>query len=98
VGAGLKPALRLIAERGFYDFIYRNIKAPPVLRPSIVYHKPFPPQPAIFPAGKRFSPALARALEKMGVRRLYSHQVAAIENVRGGKMWSSPLPRPVGKR
>ena len=66
--------------------------------PQVVYHKPFPPQTGDFSRpGKGFPPALARALEKMGVRRLYSHQVAAIENVRGGKNVVIATPTASGK-
>ena len=54
--------------------------------PQVVYHQPFPPEQARFSRlGKEFPPALTRALEKMGIRNLYSHQAAAIEKVRQGK-------------
>jgi DEAD/DEAH box helicase domain-containing protein len=66
--------------------------------PQVVYHQPFPPQRASFSRpGKDFLPALARALEKMGIGRLYSHQVEAIEKVRRGKNVVIATPTASGK-
>src|SRR5512139_684754 len=66
--------------------------------PQVVYHQPFPPQTAGFARPEKdFPPALARALERMGVGRLYSHQVEAIEKVRGGKNVVIATPTASGK-
>jgi len=66
--------------------------------PQVVYHQPFPSQTAGFSRPEKdFPPALARALEKMGVRQLYSHQVAAIEKIRGGKNVVIATPTASGK-
>jgi DEAD/DEAH box helicase domain-containing protein len=66
--------------------------------PQVVCHQPFPPQTASFSRPEKdFPPPLARALEKMGVRRLYSHQVAAIEKIRGGKNVVIATPTASGK-
>jgi DEAD/DEAH box helicase domain-containing protein len=66
--------------------------------PQVVYHQPFPPQTASFSRPKQdFPPALARALERMGIRQLYSHQVEAIEKVRGGKNVVIATPTASGK-
>jgi DEAD/DEAH box helicase domain-containing protein len=66
--------------------------------PQVVYHQPFPPQTACFSRPEQdFPPALARALEKMGIRQLYSHQVEAIEKVRGGKNVVIATPTASGK-
>jgi DEAD/DEAH box helicase domain-containing protein len=66
--------------------------------PQVVYHQSFPPQTACFSRPEQdFPPALARALEKMGIRQLYSHQVEAIEKVRGGKNVVIATPTASGK-
>lgn len=66
--------------------------------PQVVYHQPFPPQTACFSRPEQdFPPALARALERMGIGRLYSHQVEAIEKVRGGKNVVIATPTASGK-
>jgi DEAD/DEAH box helicase domain-containing protein len=66
--------------------------------PQVVYHQPFPPQTASFSRPEQdFPPALARALERMGIRQLYSHQVEAIEKVRGGKNVVIATPTASGK-
>ena len=75
-----------------------KLKAHRTYAPQVVYHQPFAPQPGDFSRPEKdFPPALARALEKMGVRRLYSHQVAAIEKVRGGKNVVIATPTASGK-
>ena len=66
--------------------------------PQVVYHRPFPPQTASFSRPEKdFSPGLARALVKMGIGRLYSHQVEAIEKVRRGKNVVIATPTASGK-
>jgi len=66
--------------------------------PQVVYHQPFPPQKAQFaPLPTDFPPALAHALERMGIRQLYSHQVEAIEKVRRGKNVVIATPTASGK-
>jgi DEAD/DEAH box helicase domain-containing protein len=66
--------------------------------PQVVYHQPFPPEQARFSRlGKEFPPALTRALEKMGIRNLYSHQALAIEKVRQGKNVVIATPTASGK-
>ncbi len=66
--------------------------------PQVVCHQPFPPQTASFSRpGKDFPPALARTLERMGIRGLYSHQGEAIEKVRGGKNVVIATPTASGK-
>ncbi|NWF56486.1 MAG: DEAD/DEAH box helicase [Syntrophaceae bacterium] len=66
--------------------------------PQVVHHQPFPPQEAdVSRPEKDFPPPLARALEKMGIRRLYSHQVEAIEKVRRGRNVVIATPTASGK-
>ncbi len=66
--------------------------------PQVVCHQPFPPQTASFSRpGKDFPPALARTLERMGIRGLYSHQGEAIEKVRAGKNVVIATPTASGK-
>jgi DEAD/DEAH box helicase domain-containing protein len=66
--------------------------------PQVVHHQPFPSQRAKFSRPEKdFSPDLARALEKMGIARLYSHQVEAIEQVRRGKNVVIATPTASGK-
>src|SRR3972149_3170406 len=66
--------------------------------PQVVYHQPFPPQKAQFaPLAKELPPALARALERLGIRTLYSHQASAIEKIRQGKNVVVATPTASGK-
>ena len=66
--------------------------------PQVVYHQPFPPQKASFSRLETdFPPALARALERLGIHRLYSHQVEAVEKVRRGKNVVIATPTASGK-
>jgi DEAD/DEAH box helicase domain-containing protein len=66
--------------------------------PQVVHHQPFPPQEAdVSRPEKDFPPPLARAMEKMGIRRLYSHQVEAIEKVRRGRNVVIATPTASGK-
>lgn len=75
-----------------------NLKRHRYYAPQVVYHQPFPPEPARFSRlEKEFPPALARALEKMGIRNLFSHQAAAIEKVRQGKNVVIATPTASGK-
>jgi DEAD/DEAH box helicase domain-containing protein len=66
--------------------------------PQVVHHQPFPPQKASFSRLETdFPPALARALERMGIGQLYSHQVEAVEKVRRGKNVVIATPTASGK-
>ena len=66
--------------------------------PQVVYHQPFPAERARFlELERKFPPALARALEKLGIRDLYSHQAAAVEKVRRGKNVVIATPTASGK-
>ena len=75
-----------------------NLKRHRYYAPQVVYHQPFPPEPARFSRlEKEFPPALVRALERMGIRNLFSHQAAAIEKVRQGKNVVIATPTASGK-
>ena len=78
--------------------LIEKIKRHRYYAPQVVYHQPFPPQKARFaPLPTDFPPALARALERMGIRQLYSHQVEAVEKVRRGKNVVIATPTASGK-
>jgi DEAD/DEAH box helicase domain-containing protein len=66
--------------------------------PQVVWHQPFLSQTAAFSRlEKDFPPALARAMERMGIRGLYSHQGEAIEKIRAGKNVVIATPTASGK-
>jgi len=53
---------------------------------QIVHVEQIPPQPARYGRLSRpLSPALQKALERCGIRRLYTHQTEAINALRGGR-------------
>jgi DEAD/DEAH box helicase domain-containing protein len=66
--------------------------------PQVVHHQPFFPEKARFSRLEEELPAsLIRALEKLGIRHLYSHQAAAVEKVRRGKNVVIATPTASGK-
>ncbi len=65
---------------------------------QVVYHHPVPPEQARYSRPeKEFPPPLARALEKFGIRDLYSHQAEAVEKVRRGRNVVIATPTASGK-
>ena len=79
------------------DFI-ESLERQRFYAPQIVYHKPFPPEPARFSRlEQELPPALDRALKNMGLNGLYSHQAAAIDKVRQGKSVVVATPTASGK-
>jgi len=64
--------------------------------PQVVYHQTIPPASSRW-AGLDLPPALAQALQKLGIDSLYSHQAAAIEKIRQGKNVVIATPTASGK-
>jgi len=73
-----------------------NLKRHRFYAPQVVYHRTFPPARSHW-AKLQLSPVLSRALEKLGIDSLYSHQAAAIEKVREGKNVVIATPTASGK-
>ncbi len=61
-----------------------SIKNHPDFRDNIIYHKYIPQRQAVF-SDIRLDKRISYALKKMGIDRLFSHQVDAITHVREGK-------------
>jgi DEAD/DEAH box helicase domain-containing protein len=75
-----------------------NLKRHRYYSPQIVYHQPFPAKEAKFsPLEMEFPSPLARALERLTIRHLYSHQVEAIAQVRQRKNVVIATPTASGK-
>jgi len=67
------------------DFV-NHIRSGPNYRGQVVYDQDIPAQPARFAElSEDLSPVVKRLLDADGIEQLYTHQVDAIEAIRGGK-------------
>jgi DEAD/DEAH box helicase domain-containing protein len=73
-----------------------NLKRQRFYAPQVAYHHFLPPEKSRW-ARVEVSVPLGRALEKLGIDSLYSHQAAAIEMVRRGKNVVIATPTASGK-
>jgi DEAD/DEAH box helicase domain-containing protein len=65
---------------------------------QVVFHTVLPEQPALWSHVKsNWSPEIRHALESLGIRKLYQHQIQAIELIQGGQHVIVATPTASGK-
>lgn len=79
--------------RDYVEYLKRH----PDFRDAVVHHRYLEPQRARYGPMPQLHPPLPQALERLGIRRLYSHQVAAIEELRAGRHVMVATPTASGK-
>jgi DEAD/DEAH box helicase domain-containing protein len=95
---GCQPPYGGPPERFFMRRFIEHLRRHRYYGPQVVHHQPFSPEKARFSRLEGELPtSLARALEDLGIRRLYSHQAAAVERVRRGKNVVIATPTASGK-
>jgi DEAD/DEAH box helicase domain-containing protein len=65
--------------------------------PQIVYHRYLPAQDPIYDQSQIISPEISKVLRKFGIEGLYTHQIKAIEELKGGKDILVSTPTASGK-
>jgi len=74
-----------------------GIKKSKDLGPQVVYHRYLPAQDPIYDQSQIISPEISKVLRKFGIEGLYTHQIQAIEKLKGGKDILVSTPTASGK-
>jgi DEAD/DEAH box helicase domain-containing protein len=78
------------------DYV-QALKTDPDFGDAFVYHRYLPPSPPVYGPPLIFPDALAGTMRRLGVDRLYSHQVEAISHLRQGSNVIVATPTASGK-
>ncbi len=73
------------------------LKGHPDFREAAVHHRYLEPRPARYAPMPKLHPDLQQALAQLGIERLYSHQVAALEALQEGRHVMVATPTASGK-
>ena len=73
------------------------IKNDPEFGPAFVHHRYLHPREAIYGSDPGVNTEISKALQKIGINKLYRHQVDAIEHIRQGKNVLIATPTASGK-
>ncbi len=84
------------SQTGLSQFL-RTLKKDPEFGEAFVYHRYLSPRPSVYGPELPFHPDIARTMERLGVTRLYSHQVEAINHLRQGSHVMVATPTASGK-
>ena len=77
--------------------LIKTIRAHPDFRDAFVYHRFLPPRGPVYGPEQVFPDDILETMKKVGLRRLYSHQVEAIEHLRKGANVLVTTPTASGK-
>ena len=78
------------------DYI-QTIKSHPEFRDVFVYHRHLPPRKPVYGPRLSFNSNIHKIIKQLGFKRLYSHQVEAIEHLRQGADVLVATPTASGK-
>jgi len=73
------------------------IKNDPEFGPAFVHHRYLHPREAIYGSDPGVNTEISKVLQKIGINKLYRHQVDAIEHIRQGKNVLIATPTASGK-
>ena len=73
------------------------LKTHPEFGEAFVYHRHLPPRPSVYGPQLTFHGDIARNMHRLGLDRLYSHQVEAIKHLRRGSNVMVATPTASGK-
>ena len=73
------------------------LKTDPEFREAFVYHRYLPPRPSVYGPQLTFHDAIAKNMRRLGLDRLYNHQVQAIKHLRRGANVMVATPTASGK-
>ncbi len=79
-----------------YDFV-QSIKRHPEFRHAFVSHRHLPPRQPVFGTPLHFHEDISRTMRHLGLQKLYSHQVEAVEHLRRGANVLVATPTASGK-